>query len=109
MRDQAEQQRADRRAAQRAHPADDHDDQRVQQPLGVVARCEAANEPPITPPMPARREPTKNAIAKTSWMLMPSAGTIVAVVDAGADHDAHAGALEPQPQADADGEADRRA
>ena len=35
-----------------------------------------ANEPPITPPSPASAEPTKNAIANVSWMLMPRALTI---------------------------------
>ena len=32
--------------------------------------------PPSTPPSPARNAPRKNAPAKTSWMLIPSAETI---------------------------------
>ena len=34
------------------------------------------NEPPKPPPSPARKEPTKNAIANVIWMLIPSACTI---------------------------------
>ena len=35
-----------------------------------------AVDPPRTPARPASAEPTTNVIAKTSWMLMPSAETI---------------------------------
>ena len=35
-----------------------------------------ANEPPITPPRPASPEPTANAIANVSWMLIPIAETM---------------------------------
>ena len=34
------------------------------------------NEPPKPPPRPARKEPTKNAIANVTWMLIPSACTM---------------------------------
>ncbi len=36
----------------------------------------AVCEVPITAPIPASIEPTKKAIAKTRWMLTPSAATI---------------------------------
>ena len=35
-----------------------------------------ANDAPIAPPIPARNAPTKNVMAKTTSMLMPSARTI---------------------------------
>ena len=57
-----------------------------------------ANEPPTAPPSPASAEPTKNAIANVSWMLMPSALTICAVVDARADDHARPRLLEPEPE-----------
>ncbi len=65
-----------------------------------------AKEAPITPPSPARNAPTKNVTAKTTAMLIPSARTIVLVVDTGADDHAHACVVEPEPQHQPDGERD---
>ena len=41
-----------------------------------VPLATAVCDVPITAPMPASIEPTKNAIRKTRWMLTPSAETI---------------------------------
>ena len=41
-----------------------------------VPLATAVCDVPITAPMPASAEPTKNAIMKTRWMLTPSAETI---------------------------------
>ena len=61
---------------QRSHAADDHDDERVQQPLAVLARRDVALRGATTPPNAASAEPTRNASAKTNWMLRPSAEVI---------------------------------
>ena len=57
-----------------AHAADDHDDERVQEPLAVLAAGDVPPwEPPTAPPKAARAEPTTNATAKTNWMFTPRA------------------------------------
>ena len=92
-------QRADRGAAERPHPADDHDDERVEQPVGVDARREARRTSRRSRRR-ARRAPSRRRTRSrtSSWMLIPSAATICPVVDAGADHHPRARPLQPQPQ-----------
>ena len=54
--------------------------------MPVEARRERPERAAEAAAEPARKEPTKNAIANVIWMLIPSACTICAVVDAGTDH-----------------------
>ncbi len=62
---------------QRAHAADDDDDERVEEPLSVLelgdVALRRAHDGIRSRRVPA---PTTNAIAKTTWMLMPSADVI---------------------------------
>ena len=44
--------------------------------LASTPGARLANDPPMTPPKPANAEPTTNAIANVSWMLMPIAETM---------------------------------
>ena len=66
---------------QRSQPADDHDDERVQQPLAVLAGATSPCEAPTTPPNAARAEPTTNATAKVELDADAERRRHLAVVD----------------------------
>ena len=64
-------------------------------------------ERPTAAPSAASAEPTTKAIANVFWMLSPSAEVICAVVDARADDLPGPRAVEPEPEADPDQDAER--
>ena len=74
--DERVQERAGGGAEDRAHAADDHDDERVEQPLAVLARARCRLRRPDDRAERGEREPTTNAIANVPWMLIPSAEVI---------------------------------
>ena len=105
VRRQPEQQRSDRGAAQRAHPADDHDDERVEQPVGVDARREARERAADDPAEPGSAEPTTNAMGERRWMLIPIAETM-SRSSTPARMTIPCASLQPEPERAADGEAE---
>ena len=74
----------------------------LQQPLAVRAGGDSGERGDHHPAHPGEEAPTKNVTANTTAMLMPSARTIAWSATPARIDDAHARAVEPQPQQGAD-------
>ena len=81
--DQPERQRADGRAAERPHPADDHDDQRVEQERGVLAGRERDHRAAEHAAEPGQHGAEEERGREYELHVDPERRDHVAVVDAG--------------------------
>ena len=97
----------DRRARQRAHAADDHDDERVEKPLAVLTlrdgRLRAADDGTERGECRADDERDREGPLDVD----PDRRGHLPVVDARADHHPGPRLLQPEPEDDADGDPER--
>ena len=74
--------------------------------LASTPGARLANEPPITPPSPAKRRADSECDCERQLDVDPERRDHRAVVDAGADHHSRARLLQPKPERDPDRERD---
>ena len=104
---EGEQDRARGRAEERAHAADDHDHERVQQPLAVLSRRDVRLRGADDSAEGGERRADDEGDREGVLDVDPQRRRHLPVVHAGADDHPRPGPVEPEPEGDAHGDADR--